>query len=230
MAAGEQTRRGRARRVRDALTDRARSMPRTIVIDPDDVDPTVVRAGGATCSATASSSPIRPTRSTASRSIRGMRQAVCGCTQLKGRAESSALPLIAADLAQAEACGPLSPDRTQLATHWWPGPLTIVVRAQPIHRARGARRRRTRLACAYRITRLRGRWRERSASASPRPARTGRAATGSVDGRRRARRRCRTWTLIDGGRRAAARRRRSSTPSGALRLIRAGRDRRGTAC
>jgi L-threonylcarbamoyladenylate synthase len=45
--------------------------------------------------------------------------------ELKGRPESSALTLIAADLAQVRA------DAERLAAHWWPGPLTIVMHARP---------------------------------------------------------------------------------------------------
>ena len=48
---------------------------------------------------------------------------------LKGRAESSALTLIAADLAHVRVAGEMTPDAERLAARWWPGPLTIVVRA-----------------------------------------------------------------------------------------------------
>src|SRR3954452_11965630 len=51
---------------------------------------------------------------------------------LKGRPESSALTLIAADLAQVGAAGEMSADAGRLAARWWPGPLTIVMRARPI--------------------------------------------------------------------------------------------------
>jgi L-threonylcarbamoyladenylate synthase len=51
---------------------------------------------------------------------------------LKGRPESSALTLIAADLAQVDAVAELSADARRLAERWWPGPLTIVVRARAI--------------------------------------------------------------------------------------------------
>jgi L-threonylcarbamoyladenylate synthase len=50
---------------------------------------------------------------------------------LKGRAESSALTLIAADLAQAENVGEFGATAARLAARWWPGPLTIVVTARP---------------------------------------------------------------------------------------------------
>jgi L-threonylcarbamoyladenylate synthase len=50
--------------------------------------------------------------------------------ELKGRAESSALTLIAADIAQAQKAGDLNALAQRLAEQWWPGPLTIVVRAK----------------------------------------------------------------------------------------------------
>lgn len=49
---------------------------------------------------------------------------------LKGRPESSALTLIAADAAQAEAAGTFDATAVRLASAWWPGPLTIVVAAR----------------------------------------------------------------------------------------------------
>lgn len=52
--------------------------------------------------------------------------------ELKGRAESSALTLIAADRAHVAAAGEMTPDAERLAARWWPGPLTIVVRARSI--------------------------------------------------------------------------------------------------
>jgi L-threonylcarbamoyladenylate synthase len=52
--------------------------------------------------------------------------------ELKGRAESSALTLIAADGAQAQAAGTFNDLASRLAAEWWPGPLTIVVRATPV--------------------------------------------------------------------------------------------------
>lgn len=52
--------------------------------------------------------------------------------ELKGRAEGSALTLIAADMAHVRAAGELSADAERLAARWWPGPLTIVVRARAI--------------------------------------------------------------------------------------------------
>ena len=48
---------------------------------------------------------------------------------LKGRLESSALTLIAADIDQARLAARLTPAAEALARRWWPGPLTIVVPA-----------------------------------------------------------------------------------------------------
>ena len=52
--------------------------------------------------------------------------------ELKGRPESSALTLIAADLEQADAAGTFASTAARLAALWWPGPLTIVVPARSI--------------------------------------------------------------------------------------------------
>src|SRR3954453_19491327 len=48
---------------------------------------------------------------------------------LKGRPESSALTLIAADAAQVRGVGEMTAQAARLADQWWPGPLTIVIRA-----------------------------------------------------------------------------------------------------
>ena len=51
---------------------------------------------------------------------------------LKGRAAGQALPLIAADLDQIErSLGDISEATRQLARHFWPGPLTLIVGAGP---------------------------------------------------------------------------------------------------
>jgi L-threonylcarbamoyladenylate synthase len=50
---------------------------------------------------------------------------------LKGRDAAAALPLIAADLSQAEEAGRFDRDARRLANVWWPGPLTIVVPVGP---------------------------------------------------------------------------------------------------
>jgi L-threonylcarbamoyladenylate synthase len=52
--------------------------------------------------------------------------------ELKGRPEDSALTLIAADVSHVRAAGDLTPPAERLAARWWPGPLTIIVRARPI--------------------------------------------------------------------------------------------------
>ena len=50
---------------------------------------------------------------------------------LKGRDRAAAVPLIAADLAQARAAGRFGPGELRLAAAFWPGPLSIVVPARP---------------------------------------------------------------------------------------------------
>jgi L-threonylcarbamoyladenylate synthase len=57
-------------------------------------------------------------------------EAVRRLYDLKGRAESSALTLIAADAGQAQAAGQMTAAAARLASRWWPGPLTIVVPAR----------------------------------------------------------------------------------------------------
>lgn len=59
------------------------------------------------------------------------REAVRRLFALKGRPESSALTLIAADFAQAARVAQMSPLAERLAQRWWPGPLTIVASAAP---------------------------------------------------------------------------------------------------
>jgi L-threonylcarbamoyladenylate synthase len=56
--------------------------------------------------------------------------AVARVFDVKGRERARALPLIAADVAQIERhFGALAPMARQLADHFWPGPLTLVVAA-----------------------------------------------------------------------------------------------------
>jgi L-threonylcarbamoyladenylate synthase len=63
--------------------------------------------------------------------------AVARVFTIKGRSGERALPLIAADVAQIVAhLGPLSNAAARLAARYWPGPLTILVRA-PVALARG---------------------------------------------------------------------------------------------
>ena len=50
--------------------------------------------------------------------------------ELKGRPETSALTLVAADAAQVGMAGEMTTSAERLAERWWPGPLTIVMRAR----------------------------------------------------------------------------------------------------
>ncbi len=51
--------------------------------------------------------------------------------EIKGRDPGSAIPLIAASVEQAQEAGQFSDTHLRLARVWWPGPLTLVVPAQP---------------------------------------------------------------------------------------------------
>ena len=51
---------------------------------------------------------------------------------LKGRPETSALTLVAADMSHVRAAAAMTAKAERLAAQWWPGPLTIVVRAARI--------------------------------------------------------------------------------------------------
>ena len=57
--------------------------------------------------------------------------AVARLIALKGRAASSSIALIAADVATAEEAGAFGPIERTLARTFWPGPLTVVVAASP---------------------------------------------------------------------------------------------------
>jgi L-threonylcarbamoyladenylate synthase len=62
--------------------------------------------------------------------------AVARLFSVKGRSADRAVPLIAADLNQVvSTLGPLTPDGQRLASRFWPGPLTLLVRA-PVSLAR----------------------------------------------------------------------------------------------
>jgi L-threonylcarbamoyladenylate synthase len=69
--------------------------------------------------------------------------AVAQLYRIKGRRVDQAIPLIASDLEQVEACaGPLRPLARSLAARFWPGPLTIVIPAwagldAAVHAGRG---------------------------------------------------------------------------------------------
>jgi L-threonylcarbamoyladenylate synthase len=60
------------------------------------------------------------------------RDAVARVYEVKRRMPTQALPLIAADLRQVESAAvSLSPETRRLASHFWPGPLTLIVDAMP---------------------------------------------------------------------------------------------------
>ena len=58
--------------------------------------------------------------------------AVARLFAVKGRPAGQAVPLIAADEAQAEAAGELNDRARHLARAFWPGPLSLVVPARPV--------------------------------------------------------------------------------------------------
>ena len=58
-------------------------------------------------------------------------RAVARLFSIKGRDAQSAIPLIAGDAEQAMAAGQFGERETRLAERFWPGPLSIVVRARP---------------------------------------------------------------------------------------------------
>lgn len=49
--------------------------------------------------------------------------------RIKARSEGQPLPLVAADLAQAESVARVTPPASRLAARFWPGPLTLVLHA-----------------------------------------------------------------------------------------------------
>ena len=73
------------------------------------------------------SSPCRPTPSTASPSILGYRERSSRLFALKGRPEQLALPVLIADPAGLAGLAEVTPIAEQLASRYWPGPLTLVV-------------------------------------------------------------------------------------------------------
>jgi len=106
-------------------------VPITLEVDPGDPDPAVIRQaaemirGGlvvAYPTDTLYGLAVDPRNADAVRRL----------FDLKGRPESSALTLIAADLSQVRAAGTMSAIAERLAVRWWPGPLTIVVGAHAI--------------------------------------------------------------------------------------------------
>jgi len=106
-------------------------MPITLQVDPLDPDPAVIREaaemvrGGlvvAYPTDTLYGLAVDPRNAAAVRRL----------YELKGRPEASPLTLVAAEMAHARAAGDLTADAERLAARWWPGPLTIVVRARAI--------------------------------------------------------------------------------------------------
>ncbi len=106
-------------------------MPLTLQVDPLDPDPAVIRQAAemireglvvAYPTDTLYGLAVDPRNADAVRRL----------YDLKGRPETSALTLIAADTAHARAAGEMTADAERLAARWWPGPVTIVVRARPI--------------------------------------------------------------------------------------------------
>lgn len=106
-------------------------MPLTLQVDPENPDPAVIREAAelireglvvAYPTDTLYGLAVDPRNDAAVRRL----------YELKGRSEDSALTLIAADLSQARAAGDMSAQAERLAAKWWPGPLTIVVRARAI--------------------------------------------------------------------------------------------------
>src|SRR5260221_4957634 len=106
-------------------------MPLILHVDPHDPDPAVIREAAelireglvvAYPTDTLYGLAVDPRNADAVRRL----------YEVKGRPEGSALTLIAADVAHARAAGEMTPHAERLAARWWPGPLTIVVRARPI--------------------------------------------------------------------------------------------------
>jgi L-threonylcarbamoyladenylate synthase len=106
-------------------------VPLTLQVDPDDPDPAVIREAA---------EMIReglvvayPTDTLYGLAVDPRNEdAVRRLYELKGRPEGSALTLIAADVAHVRAAGEMTAEAERLAARWWPGPLTLVIRARPI--------------------------------------------------------------------------------------------------
>jgi L-threonylcarbamoyladenylate synthase len=107
------------------------AMPQLLRVQPDSPDPAVIREAADMIRAglvvayptdTLYGLAVDPRNAAAVRRL----------FELKGRAESNALTLIAADMAHVRAAADMTPAAEQLAARWWPGPLTIVVAARPV--------------------------------------------------------------------------------------------------
>jgi L-threonylcarbamoyladenylate synthase len=106
-------------------------MPLILKVDPRDPDPAVIRQAAemireglvvAYPTDTLYGLAVDPRKPDAVRRL----------FELKGRPETSPLTLIAADLTQVRAAGEMTSVGERLATHWWPGPLTILIAARAI--------------------------------------------------------------------------------------------------
>ena len=106
-------------------------MPEILRVDPREPDPAVIAAAAEMIRAglvvafptdTLYGLAVDPRNAAAVRRL----------FELKGRPETSALTLIAADAAQVREAGEMTAAAERLASRWWPGPLTIVIRARPV--------------------------------------------------------------------------------------------------
>ena len=106
-------------------------MPQVFRVQPDSPDPAIIReAAGLIRAGLVVAYPTDTVYGLAVDPRNG--DAVTRLFALKGRADTSALTLIAADMAHVRAAGDMTPAAERLAERWWPGPLTVVVAARPI--------------------------------------------------------------------------------------------------
>ena len=107
------------------------AMPLILRVQPDEPDPAVIREAAEMIRAGLVVAYPTDTLYGLAVDPRNV-EAVKRLYALKGRAETSALTLIAADRAHVAAAGEMTPHAERLAARWWPGPLTSVVRARGI--------------------------------------------------------------------------------------------------
>jgi len=106
-------------------------MPQVLRVSADSPDPAVIREAGDMMRA--GLVVAYPTDTLYGLAVDPRQpEAVKRLFELKGRAETSALTLIAADLSHVRAAGEMTAEAERLAARWWPGPLTIVLRARTI--------------------------------------------------------------------------------------------------